>query len=265
MKIFKYVFILAITFVFLSLITDEYNPINSIAFVQPASLTTDRLGNAYMLVENQLLQFGTDGKPKANFSGKNLGEIGAVDVTNPMKILLFYPDFAKIIQLDNKLAFQSEIELRQIQINQPLAVCNSEEDGYWVFDRQDDMLKKVDMSLQIIHQSGNMTQVIGYQIQPNMMLQTNGFIYVNNPETGILVFDRYGEYYKTFPYKNLLSFQVIGREILFTSGNKLLRVDTKTGDEKEVLLPVKNSIINARIEQHELYLLTNDSLRFYSF
>jgi len=265
MKIFKHIFIILMTLMFCSLTVDEYTFVNSIAFVQPARLTTDRLGNAYVLIENQILQFGTDGKPKANFSESNLGVIGAVDVTNPMKILLFYPDFAKVILLDNKLAFTSDIEFRQFGINQPLVVCWSEENGYWVFDREDDLLKKIDMNLQVVIRSGSLTQLIGYQVQPTMMIQSNGFIYMNNPTSGILIFDRYGEYFKTLPYKNLNSFQIIGREILFTLDNKLMRVDTKTGVEKEVLLPAKNAIINARIEQNELYLLTTDSLKFYSF
>jgi hypothetical protein len=243
----------------------DYTFVHSIPFVQPVQLSTDKLGNAYVVMENQLFQFDEQGKPKANYSESSFGAVTSVDVTNPMKILLFYSSFAKIILLDSKLAFQSDIDLRLIQINQPLAVCTSEENGYWIYDRETDQLKKIDMNLQVIYSSGNLTQVTGYKLQPDMMTENNGYLYMNNPSTGILVFDRYGEYYKTYEYKNLKSFQVIGREILFMRDNKFIRFDTKTREEKEVLLPFKDAVVTARIEQHELYLLTTDSLKFYSF
>jgi hypothetical protein len=251
--------------IFSSATTGEYTLINSIAFPQQVSLTTDNLGNAYVVVENQLLKFDPQGNPLANYSENNLGSLRFVDAGNPMKVLLFYPDFAKMIVLDSKLSFQSSLDFRSLKINQPLTVCNSSENGYWVYDREDDQLKKIDLNLQVIHESGSIAQAIGYQIQPGIMLESNGFIYLNNPETGILVFDRFGAYYKTLLYQHVKSFQVIEKDILFINKSKFIRYDSKSLEEKEVLIPEKNSLRDARIEQHQLYLLTNDSLKFYSF
>ena len=257
--------ILIILFIFCSAENEDYTMINSISFSKAKYFTTDNLGNAYVVVENQLLQFDPFGKPVSNFNENNLGVLDYVDAGNPMKILLFYPDFARIIILDSKLSLQSSINLRAIAINQPLAACNSKENGYWVYDREDDQLKKVDLNLQVIQQSGNLTQRIGYQIQPGTMIEENGFVYLNNPATGILVFDRFGTFYKTIPYPNLADFQVIGKDVLFINKNRLLRYDSKSLSEREVILPIQDSIRLARIEHHQLYLLTNDSLNFYSF
>ena len=127
------------------------------------------------------MQFDPKGKPLANYSETNLGSLQNVDAGNPMKILLFYPDFAQLIILDSKLSPQSTINLRTLTINQPIVACNSKEDGYWVYDREDDQLKKIDLSLQIVQQSGNITQQVGYQIQPTSMTEENGLVYINNP------------------------------------------------------------------------------------
>lgn len=251
--------------VFCALVSDEYKLINSIPFSNATFITSDKLGNVYVVIENQLLQFDPRGKPLANYSETNLGSLQYVDAGNPMKILLFYPDFARIIILDSKLSPQSTIDLRTLNINQPIVACNSKEDGYWVYDREDDQLKKIDLNLQIVQQSGNLTQQVGYQMQPTLMTEENGLVYINNPSNGILVFDRFGTYYKTIPYPNLKNFQVIENDVLFINNNKLLRYDSKTIEEKQILLPYKDSIVAARIEQHQLYLLTSDSLNFYSF
>src|SRR5688572_14414895 len=120
MKVFKKkIFLFSLFLLLCSADSGEYKHITSVAFIQPASLSTDKLGQAYVLVENQLLQFAASGKPIANYSENNLGMIRSVDPTNPMKIMVFYNDFARLVILDSKLAFQSSIDLRSIQINQP--------------------------------------------------------------------------------------------------------------------------------------------------
>ncbi len=244
---------------------DDYSLVNSIPFHHASFFTTDQLGNAYVVLGNQLLQFDGSGKPLENFSRKNSGTLKFVDASNPMKVLLFYPDFALAIILDTKFGVQSEINFRMLKIYQPLSACTSRENGYWVYDREDDKLKKIDFNLQVVQESGTLTQLVGYQVQPGIMVEEDGFVYMNNPSTGILVFDRAGTYYKTIPYPEVVTFQVIGRDILFINNNKLLRFDSKMITEKEVLLPQHDSIRMARIEQDKLYLLTTDSLNFYSF
>jgi len=244
---------------------EEYKLINEISFQQPAFLTTDNLGNAYVVVENQLMKFDPEGNPLANFSETNFGKLQFVDAANPLRVLLFYPDFARLIFLDNKLAIQSSFNLRLMNINQPVVVCNSTETGYWIYDREDDQLKKFDSNQQLIQQSGSILQHVGYQVNPNMMAEGGGFIYMNNPASGILVFDRFGTYYMTIPIKDVEALQVVEKEILFISNKKYKKYDFKSHTESEVLLPEMESLRSARIEQHQLYLLTNASLKFYSF
>ncbi|MBL0031905.1 MAG: hypothetical protein IPP27_06880 [Bacteroidetes bacterium] len=84
-----------------------------------------------------------NGKPIANFSRNNLGSIRSIDASNPMKILMFYPDFAQLVVLNNKLAEQSSINLRASEINQPIVACGSENGGYWIYDNDDDQLKSL--------------------------------------------------------------------------------------------------------------------------
>ena len=263
--IFTFLILVAVPLIVWSATLEGYTLVNRIPFPGATFFTTDKLGNSFVVVENQLLQFDPVGKPLANFSLKSVGTLQFVDASNPMKILLFYPDFAQIIVLDAQLSLQSQIDLRSLRFFQPLTVCTSKENGYWIYDRHDDMLKKLDFNLQEVAQSSNLSQILGYQIRPCLMIEENGFIYINNPETGILVFDRLGTYYKTIPYPNIVSFQVIDKDVLFITKNKLVKLEFKTLSEKEVLLPQQDSVRIARIERDKLYLLTNDSLNFYSF
>jgi hypothetical protein len=263
--------ILVVFFIFLSSFSSfpsqEYKLLNSIPF-ENVKFTTDNFGNAYVLIENQLLQFDSIGKPKGVYAERNAGRLHSVDVSNPLKPLLFYPDFAQLQVLDSKLALQSSVYLRNFNIIQPVAVCQSSQGGYWIFDLQDYQLKKIDLSLQLKSESGNIMQTLGYSPFPNFLLEWENAIYMNNPKTGILVFDQYGTYIKTIAITELKSFQIIGDDLLYIKENKMMKHNLKTLEESEVLLPPHESLVSARLENAsvgQLYLLTTTSLNFYSY
>lgn len=242
----------------------DFTLIHTIPFSN-AQMTTDRLGNAYVVVENQLLEFDSIGKPKANFAESGSGMITSVDASNPLKIVLFYRDFAQLKILSNKLSKESTIELRNAGIMQPVVACQSLLDGYWIFDQQDFSLKKIDFSLRIVYQSGNMNQTLGYALQPESITESNDFVYLNNPATGLLVFDKFGNYYKTIPIPDIKSFQVIDKNLLYLKNNSLYRFDLSTLTENEVILPPHEILVSVRFEQQKLFLLTTASLAFYSY
>ena len=125
---------------------EEFRLVNSIPF-KNVQLTTDRFGNAYVFSEDQLFQYDSLGKPIANYAERHSGFLTSVDASNPLKILLFYRDFARIQLLNKQLAVATSIELRNIDIMQPLVVCQSSLDGYWIFDQRDFSLKKIDVNL----------------------------------------------------------------------------------------------------------------------
>jgi hypothetical protein len=256
--------VISIVVFFSSFRTGDFTVINSIPFTN-ARLTTDRLGNAYVIVENQLLEFDSLGKPKANYSQRNSGTLTSVDAGNPLKILLFYRDFARLELLNNKLSKESTVDLRDAGIMQPLVVCQSYLNGYWIFDQQDFSLKKIDLNLRLVFQSNDMNQTLGYTLQPESITEANDFIYLNNPATGILVFDKFGSYYKTIPIENISSFQVIEKKLLYLKNNRLNQFDLSTLSDNEVILPPHDSLVCARFEQQELFLLTTASLTFYSY
>jgi hypothetical protein len=252
---------------FLNPTSQEYKLLNSLPF-ENVKFTTDNLGNAYVLLENQILQFDSVGKPKGVYAERNAGHLHSVDVSNPLKPLLFYPDFALLQVLDSKLALTSSVYLRNFNIIQPVAACQSTQGGYWVFDLQDYQLKKIDLNLQLKSESGNLMQTLGYAPFPNYMMEWDNNVYMNYPKSGILVFDQYGTYIKTIAITDLKSFQFIGNDLLYVKENKMMKHNLKTLEESEVLLPAHDSLVCARIENPsvgQLYLLTTSSLNFYSY
>lgn len=228
-------------------------------------ITTDNIGNVFVIADNQVLKFSPSGKPLQNFSDMRQGELRTVDAGNPLKVLLFYPDMARITLLGTQFAPQSTIELRNIGIQQPTLACNSQNTGYWVYDLQDFQLKKIDLNLQLQFQSGNLLQTTGKRIVPNFMLEYNNRVYINDPVNGILVFDQFGSYFKTIPVTGLYQFQVKGNELLYLKENKLFAMDLKLLSEREISLPEHGQLRTFCASDEQFYLLTTDSLFGYSY
>lgn len=250
------------TFLFQS---NNYKLISNLA-VEGSFLTTDHLGNSYIIAENQLLLYDTLGKKINTYSNKNMGNLSFVDASNPHKILLFYKDFAQIETLDSKLALQSNIALRDLNIQLPLVVASSYNEGIWIFDQSDFQLKRLDGDLRITNESGNISQTIGINIQPNFMLEDDKWLYVNNPQSGILVFDIYGTYYKTIPIKEINSFQILNEEIVYQKEGALQKYHLKSLQQNEVSIPNSDTtIINIRMTDSRLHILKKQNFELYAF
>lgn len=244
----------------------EYQLITSVG-VKAKTFTTDRLGNSYVITnDNELLKFDPRGLPLVRFSDKNSGELKLADVTNPLKILLFYPQFAQVTSLDNKLSFRTQTDLRQLGLLQPIVICSSVNEGMWIYDQQDYQLKRLNLDQKVVQESGNLNQVAGILPKPTAVIEQNNNVYLINPETGILVFDIFGTYYKTIPVKNALSVQLLENSILYLKEGHLFRYDLKTIQETEVSpFPLDTDIIAVRIENNRLYVLKKGSLNIYGF
>ncbi len=245
--------------------TVEYRMVSGLPLPSATFVTTDQIGNVYTVAENQLLKFSPNGKPLQNFSDSKLGELRSIDAGNPMKLLLFYPDMARIIILGTQFSVQSSIELRNIGIQQPTLICNSMNEGYWIYDMQDFQLKKLDLNLQLQFQSGNLMQTTGKRLLPNFLLEADHRVYLNDPLTGVMVFDQFGTYFKNIPILGLRSFQIRGNELLYINQGALKAIDLKLMNERDISIPASRGLKAARISERQLYLLTNDSLNIYSY
>ncbi|MEL6988264.1 MAG: hypothetical protein AAGK97_10580, partial [Bacteroidota bacterium] len=73
----------------------------------------DKLNQLYINTrQNELLKYGNVNNLEFRYSDYDLGDIEIIDVSNPLKILLYYADFQTIVFLDNNLS-----EIERIKLN----------------------------------------------------------------------------------------------------------------------------------------------------
>ena len=225
--------------------------------------TTDNLENVYLINNDELIKYQADNLEQYTFSSKLYGSIGSVDFNFPLKPILFYQDIRQLVFLDNTLSIQgSAIDLGNLDLLQSTLSCTSIGNNYWLFDQMESSLNRLNSKFEVKQQTENLNQQLRLNLEPNFMVEHDDWLYVNNPETGILVFDLFGAYLKTIPITGLTSFQCIENSIVFAEGNSVFKFD-KLALEK-VLIHKSNRVIKqARVEKQKLYLLLEDELEIY--
>ena len=282
-NILRFFFFILITILFLSFkfefskatIGNAFKPISNIIqesiFTLIKSIPTkssiinsDNLGNIYLIKESSIEKYTSEGIFINNYSNKSFGNITSIDVSNPLKILVFYEAFQKVILLDNTLTpTTSSISIESLGYNQVSMVCNSHNNGIWMYNKQNSELIFFDQNFKEINKTENIALRYQNHFNPSFLIEQNNQIFLNDSSTGILIFDTYGTYFKKISIQGINHFQINGDQLVFTKKNALKSYNIKTFEEEEFMLPT-TQIIDARTEKEKLYLLKQNSLEIYN-
>lgn len=223
--------------------------------------TIDNIGNVYTINDEELIKFLPNGKLFARYSNLKLGNITSVDATNPLKILLYYRDFQQIVFLDNQLSVNSDIvSLEKLGYEQTDLACAGANNSFWIYNKQNNELLRFNENSQKVAFTGNLKQVLRSNLSPNFMLEHNGYLFLNCPETGIYVFDMFGAFSKIISLKNLRNFQVSDEIIYFQKDSTLCSYNYKLFEEACKTIPDFKKNLFAKYKGNKLYCSYRDSL-----
>ena len=99
------------------------------------NFTTDHFGFYYDINEVEIAKYNHKGELQYTYSNNLLGVISSVDVSNPLKILVYFKEFTKVLVLDNTLSPTSTIlELTELNLEETSLVCRSYNNGTWYYN-----------------------------------------------------------------------------------------------------------------------------------
>lgn len=226
--------------------------------------TVDKLGHLYAVSNGNVIQTDTNGTILHSFSNKSIGNVNFIDASNPLRIMVYVRDFSVIYFLDNQLAIQSSINLRDQFLTDAWPVCNSNNEGFWIFDRNQNILQKYDYTLKSISQSQPLNLLVSDELKPMMMGENDKWLVLQNENTGFMVFDRLGSYDRTLRDSVVQSFFLSEKNLIYFSGNNLVFTSLETGLEfKRIPLDVKK-VDNVRWFNNCIYLLSENKIQVYS-
>jgi hypothetical protein len=226
----------------------------------------DNLGNIFVLTpDNQLKKYSSAGDSLAVFNDvRRYGKIAYIDVSNPLKILLFYEEFGTIVMLDRFLNNINSLDLRQLGFYQVTCIGLAYDNNIWVYDALAGKLNKISGDGTQINQTNDIRPFTDSVPEPVLLTDQGGLVYLFDPHQGAFVFDHYGGYQKLIPLKNWRHFSVINQTILGWNGHEFLKYDEKMAAEEKKLIPAYYlPAIKILIMPDFLYVLKTDGIHVY--
>src|SRR5665647_2417448 len=167
-----------------------------------SSFTVDNLGELYVInTDNQLKKFNEKGDSIGVFNQvTKYGKLSYVEAQNPWKAILFYKNYSTIVLLDKYLNVLSSINLRKQNIFQVNALTTSYDNNIWLYDEQDNKLKKIDDSGNNIFETVDFRLLFDSVPSQQRIIDSDGFVYLYDPEKGLYIFDYYGSFKNKLPF-----------------------------------------------------------------
>lgn len=225
-------------------------------------MNVDDLGNVYVVrSDNSLVKYTDVGDSLTFYRSVLNGDIGSVDVTNPLRVVVYYPSYAKVILLDRMLAPKNELDLKKIHIVPNATVALSADGNLWVYDKFNARLLKIDENMQQVGESNDLRQQIAEVPEPSYMVERERKLYLCDTINGIYTFDQYGTYINTLTLYGVQQLQVYGTQLVYRHADTLKSYDLRKTTGNELILPHRDiPIITAALGRHTLYVLYADVL-----
>jgi hypothetical protein len=225
---------------------------------------SDALGNIYIINGSEISRYDRDYRNIARYANAYLGQPASLDVSDPLRILTFYKDYNTLLWLDNFLTeLRSPVRLDELGYEQVELVCSSSQGGFWIYNSLTDQIHSFDAGMNLVHESISLRPMLGRSEGPVFIVEKNRNIYLGFPGTGILVFDRFGNYRKTLPVTGISRFQVTDSYLFYMREEAFFRFSLTEGTETEITLPAEQVPLHAEIQDRVLYLYYTSKVSVY--
>lgn len=228
----------------------------------------DNLGNLYMLTGSGLLKkYNNKGDSLNVFNDvRRYGTLFSMDVTNPLKIVLYYRYFSTVVMLDRFLNRVNVLDLRKAGVFQAKAVALSYDNNLWVYDEQSARLKKIAEDGRLLMETVDLRQVLTQVPSPDKLLDRDGFVYLYDSSAGLYLFDYYGALKNELAITGLKDVNVINNTIVGRKNGGITRYSLGTLDLQEAEMPAEiNSASKLCISQQGIYLLNDQQIILFSY
>jgi hypothetical protein len=262
--IFKVILIAFLVFVFADLKAQEYQFITKIDTTAKLA-TVDNFGNVFVVTpKNEVLKFNPKGKFLWNYTNNNFGEITQLDVTDPLRVILYYAAYQQILVLNNNLSEISKFSFSRNPDVQIGLIASANNNGFWAYDQINRELRKLTNYFVDDIKSGNIYQRDGLNLQVDFMLTDDQNVYLNDTLEGIRIFDQYGNFVKSAVIYPKKGFEVDRNLIYFFDEGKLMNYNTLSFVLREVPLPIKGSFSNILLRYQRLLILGEKDLTLWA-
>ncbi|MFZ1529444.1 MAG: hypothetical protein WAT19_11860 [Ferruginibacter sp.] len=230
-------------------------------------MEVDVLGNLYLVnTGNQLKKLDANGDSVAVFNDvKKYGTLTLIDVSNPLRPLLYYQGFSTVLMLDRLLSLRNSINFRKQNIFSVKTLAASYDNNIWIFDEQDFKLKKIDADGKLLQETTDWRMLFAEVPEPVKITDSEGFVYLYDEEKGFFIFDYYGSLKSNLPFLHWKHTAISGKKIYGFSNNLLNSYELQSLNLKTYAIPAEfTGYADIKAVNGKVYLLKTEAVEIYS-
>ncbi len=230
-------------------------------------MDVDALDNVFLITSNsQLIKFNAKGDSIAVFNNvKKYGTPSLIDVSNPLRPLIYYKNFSTLLMLDRQLSLRNQINFRKGNIFSVNILAAAYDNNVWIFDEQDFKLKKIDAEGKVLSETTDWRMLFTELPNPQWMKDSDGFVYLYDSTKGFFIFDYYGSLKNSIPLLHWQQVAISGNVLYGFTGHVLNSYQLHSLQLKTFTLPpVFKDYTGIKAMNNRLYILNKDAVEVYS-
>ncbi len=196
-------------------------------------IEVDNFGNIYAVNQTELIKYSLTGKLLHRYSNQINGVITSVDVTNPLRIVLFCRESNTITFLNQQLAPIAEpIDIYDITGVEAENAGASTEGGFWMYSAENQSAMLFNKQLKKIQESQNLSNWVKAD-SIKYIKEQNQKLYLVLPQK-VVVLDLFGSYLSTIHFNDAKNIRVGVNKISYQKNGVLFVYDMLLKAETEI-------------------------------
>ena len=219
---------------------------------------TDQSGNIYKL--------DSVGKQFVLASPPRRGQITSIEASRNVNIFVFYSEYQVYYYYDRFLMQSQSLTFSNTTVGFARIATPSLDQNVWLVDDQDFSLKKYNSTYLSIDINTPLDLIIDPEVYDmNFIREYQNLLFINDANSGVLIFDNMGNYKTRIPVKGLTYISFLGEDLVYIKDGSLYRVNIYTYKERKYTNDLFLGATAAVMTNKRLHVINKDTLFIYLF
>lgn len=195
----------------------------------------DEFQNVYVYNTSTIEKFDKSGTNHFVFSALRKGELTSLDVTNPLRLVLYFGENNEVLFLDNTLTEQGEtVNFNDLEYYDVGLVCSSFQNHLWVYRIAEQKLVRLSRNGNVVNETGNLALWLDRSNKEKFTLlkESGNYLYLFSESGLVMVFDHYGTYIRKLELGENDQVHVIEKFILIRRSSEIHAINVDFGEEE---------------------------------
>ncbi len=238
--------------------------IASVRLEKVNQVSVDQSGKIYLATfDGDIVRFNPHLNNKETFSPPNPATTQILDAWQGLRIFTFHRDLQLYRLINRNLSLHEDYQFPPDRVGFVELSTSSFDNNIWLIDQTDFSLKKYNIRNKQIDVTTPLNQLLNpknYELLHCQEYQNRLFISTQN--VGILIFDNFGNFIKTFEFIGINHFGFWKDDLYFLSEDQLVKINLYN-DQIEKLMPPEGDWEFVLIYDDLIYLLSKNELNLY--